>query len=361
MHEVQILSDIATAIVAATAAALLARGLQTRRGVDFLGAGCFLAWCVFLKPIFVVPLALVAVGLFLPTRSGLKTRQALLLLAPFLVMETLWVGRNMVVLGSFVPSQYDSNAGYKHRASLLSLVAFVQDIGGDFTSWNPKAEIRWFDEFAGQPRTTTPNYLEPPFPLPPILASSGIPASELFETRRLVLAAVDSALPEAEREVSDRAAHRRIEEHRKAYARARPLERWVVAPIRITKAYLFQSGTTNLFPQPFSSLSLSRKAFKVFQSGLFALSLVLGVPAAMLAVWSFLRAPLPKSTGALLPAVIVLFFSLAFPLVMRRAEYRYLVPAYPFSILLGCTLVLGRRHGAHPAGEMAEAVVVRVS
>ena len=335
----RLLTESPAASSAILAAWLVARGIEGKGRRNFLAAGFFVAWCVFLKPLFILPFFLALAVLLLRRWPGINLNGALLVLAPFVVAETLWVTRNLVVLNAFVPSQYDANAGYQHRRSFLALMSFVQDLGGDLASWNPKAEIRWFDEFAGQTRRAPPNYMAPP-PMPSVIESSGIPRSELFETRRLVLMAGDPSLSEKDRDLADRRATQRLEAHRVLFARSKPLRRWVIAPLRITLLYLLQSGTTNLFSDAFSSLSLGQKAFKLSQSGLYILSAVLGVPAAMVFLSRFLRAPTAQSGALVAPAVLFFFFALAFPLVMRRAEYRYFVPGYPFGLALSSLLVL---------------------
>jgi membrane protein YdbS with pleckstrin-like domain len=114
-----------------------------------------------------------------------------------------------------------------------------------------------------------------------------------------------------------------------------------VAPLRLAVKYLLHSGTTTLFAERYRDLSASRKLFKVLQSGIYLLSVLVGIPAA---VWALIGgAGRASNRAGLVPCIFVLFFLLAYPLLMRRVEYRYAIPAHPFALLLGCSVVVRRK------------------
>ena len=142
----------------------------------------------------------------------------------------------------------------------------------------------------------------------------------------------------------------RIRDHRRAFARQHPFRKHVVAPFALLWRYLARRGTETLFDVPFAQLGLWKKAFKIMQSLLYMATAILGVASALGLILSARWRAMDE--GLRLPglaaAVFAVFFALAYPLIMRRVEGRYLVPGLPASVL-SAAVVAARLRGARSA------------
>jgi hypothetical protein len=306
----------------------------------FLGSG-ILAWVAFLKAFYFIWIVAIATSIaWIELRRSRTTRSTIIamcavMIAPFLLLSSLWTARNLRETGRFVPLQDGLNGGYAYSPEYVALRAYMKTVGGDFVSWNPKAEVRWFDPWAGQTRPPGASYPPDTFDFSLRAATESCDRDKLRAIRanyRLAQAAPDARA----RELAGTTAARGLDECREAFIRERPWDNRVLAPIRILVAYLGHSGTYNLFPRPFSELTIIQKLFKLAQSSLHVGTVLFGIPGALWLLYQGLR----TGDRGLPIGVAALGQVLGFPLVLRAAEYRYLVMAYPLLFLCGAAIVV---------------------
>lgn len=319
---------------------LCVRGSQARSW-RHLGLGAvFLAWVGFLKAFYFGWIAVIALTLTwieLRRDGGTRSkavRTGMAVILPFVLLASLWTIRNERRTGRLIPLQDGINGGYLYPPEFEALRSYMQAVGGDFVSWNPKAEVRWFDPWAGQRRPIEASFPPDEIDLSQRLATRACDARRLQDVRSAYRTA-QVASDEAIRRASSARAAEGLIACRQAFIAERPFEYHLVAPIRLVKSYLGHSGTYNLFSRPFSGLTATEKAFKLFQSAIHLVAVSLGVLGACWVLLVNLR-----STHFALPvAAAALGHTLGFPLILRLAEYRYLVMAYPLLLLCGAVMI----------------------
>lgn len=317
------------------------RGVEARKGSYLLLGGSLLAWVGFLKAFYFSWIVAIAVSLVWVVLARHKApplyaiRVGLAILLPFLILLSSWTLRNFAVTGRLIPLQDGLNGGYAYAPEFIALRTYMQTIGGDFVSWNPKAEVRWFDPWAGQTLPPQPEFPPDESDLASRVATLACNQEKLKAVRHAYRVARTTTEASVRRE-AQAAASRGLVQCGHAYIAERPLEYHVVAPFRLLGGYLGHSGTYNLFSRPFSQLSAGEKSFKLFQSLLHVGAVLLGVPGA---IWILLTSCRNTAHVALPVAIAALGHALGFPLILRLAEYRYLVMAYPLLFLCSAVLI----------------------
>jgi len=330
--------DLTTESLAASGAFLgiwlCAKGAEERSRSQLVLGALLLAWVGFLKAFYFGWIAAVATSIawveFRRNRrdlvSPIKLWVAILL--PFLVLVSVWTARNGLATGRFVPLQDGINGGYLYPAEFSALRSYMRAVGGDFVSWNPKAEVRWFDPWAGQTRPQGAEYPPDEIDLPRGVVTEACDRRKLLAVRNAYRTA-QTTREESLKRVASAAAVNGLLECRAAFIEERPWDYRVVAPLKLLLAYVGHSGTYDLFPRPFSQLTPAEKFFKVAQSSLHLGAVLFGISGAL---W-ILASGLASGHPGLPVAVAALGHALGFPLILRLAEYRYLVMGYPLLFL----------------------------
>ena len=79
--------------------------------------------------------------------------KSLILLAPFILMESTWITRNYIKTERFIPFQEiarsDINIMNQREDIYNSCINFCKSFGGDWIQWNPESTMAWFysDEY----------------------------------------------------------------------------------------------------------------------------------------------------------------------------------------------------------------------
>lgn len=300
---------------------------------DLILSGIFITWSITLRQ-YVLPVYFVAVlYLILKHRKSigylsLFDRKLLvqisLMVAPFLVFETVWVSRNFAARGEFIPLVDDVNGGATRYAPTkeFRLFYFVQSWGGDAVDWNPKAEIALFWPNALAPNPTYTSVEQ----LPDYIYTSKYNADSLKKVREYMLIALDSTKPATERARCDQWLITNLEHYRQSFIKEKPFRYHVYSRLRLLPKFIFHSGTYNLSKQPFSELSLAGKLYKLGYTLIYWLVLLGGFAGILILLFRY-RTP---------ETLLIVFIPLYIVFIccfLRRIEYRYFFPAYPFLLI----------------------------
>lgn len=313
---------------------LLDAGLVSRRKAELLGAGVFLTWAIFAKPVLAPLLLVTLIFVALHVR---RTRSAVVMLwfvLPFGIIDGAWVVRNHHVNGGFHPL---TNQGLFSSAFMASVpyhaMRFVQGYGGDYIWWNPGSDIRWYGvwdkcgDMDQNGRSATP---------PPEHAY--VPTYTRDSLERLsedVVRLMSGTLPTADSLVLKIAIGDRFDRYALAYRAGRPFQYHVVSRLRMVWNIFDQNGTELLFARPFAELPLWAKGFKLGQSALYMMCFLLGTVGAFMFAWCSRTAP---ASLLFLLAMVAVYTIFIYPLGLRLCEWRYLTTAYPFALVMAVLL-----------------------
>lgn len=318
---------------------LLQRAIDGKSTRLLMAAGLFLTWIIFLRPVaalLLIPAPLLVLWFWSPKWS---IKAALLFLLPFVVLDTAWIIRNWRAYGEFnpltnegiMPDEIDGRPrGYVMR--------FLQGYGGNYIWWEAGADIRWFGMWEGSAAVDNEgrNAKAPPAYayVPGYTKDSLLALSErirIFESGTLTDADSLAIIEEV---------NAKLDRYTKLYQEGAPFNYHVLSRFRMIEYLITQNGTETLFHQPFGELPLWKKVFKLLQIFLYLFAYLVGGIAAFVMLWRWRRATALMASWV---PLIVVYMILVYPLILRMAEWRFMVHVHPLILLLAtcfaCTQV----------------------
>jgi len=317
---------------------LLQRSIDRRSTILLLASGLFLTWIIFLRPVaalLLIPAPFLVLWFWSPKWS---VKAVVLFLLPFAVLDTAWIVRNWRAHGQFnpltnegiMPDEIDGRPrGYVMR--------FLQSYGGNYIWWEPGADIRWMGMWEGSAAVDNEgrNAQEPPTYayVPGYTRDSLLALSErirIFESGTL---SVPDSLAIIE-EVNDK-----LDRYTALYREGAPFNYHVLSRFRMIEYLVTQNGTETLFRRSFSEMPVWQKGFKVLQMLLYLFAYGVGAIAAFVMLWRWRRAGTLMVIGV---PIIVLYMTLVYPLILRMAEWRFIVHVHPLMLLLATCFTMAQ-------------------
>lgn len=298
--------------------------LSNQRG-NWLLSGLFAAWSIFFRPTSILLLAFLPLLWLMHNNKGLNIKQLglknlLWFLLPFTVAETAWIIRNEITLKRFIP--HDICVENAAPARTLSLFEFVKAFGGDLQGWNDDSPVNWFD----------PDIIKDSVELertaliffPSYVWESGITLEDLKKLRRKYLQYNDKTPTEEEIAIHSSEFDQMTQVLIEKFKAGAPFHYYIVAPLRVVNTLVFIKRPYGF---SFSHSGILVKALRLWHFLCYYIALLLFFAGA---VWVGMS---NKST--LILALLVVTHILLYGFIFRYSENRYLVPVYPFAILVG--------------------------
>lgn len=294
-------------------------------------AGAWLAWSVFLRPVQLVWLALLAVGTWGLGHSTWwkKCVAGMMLLLPFVLVDAWWVRRNAVMHGEFTPLSRGVIMPELASSPMYPLMRFLQATGGNYIHWDPSAHIRWFNMREGPlgrygPREDR-NVRMPGFAL-----SANITADSLRAWATDMSRWSDERTTPDERNALFRRMNERSDRFVSDYRAKRPWQYFVGSRLRLTGYFFRLAGSGALF-RPMAGDPMDRffPTWSPLDLPMHWTVLAGGLLAAILLLRKWRSHPIIA-----LLAAMTLLSVLLIPWGLRLCEGRYLVPMYPWLLLL---------------------------
>lgn len=315
---------------------------RTDNGRWLLASGAFIMTAIFLRPIYgPLLLAVPAIELFRRGRPLVRRMVlALLFCSPFIVADGTWTARNHALYGGFHPltNHGPFNPRFSHTA-YYALIRYLEAYGGHCYWWNPVSDIRWYGyepDAGGGRDKPIPGVKEPP----PDAITSVCTRDSLIALAELNRFARRPERTQHERDSIYDVMRATTERYRAVYEREHPFHYQVVSRLRLLKHETMVSGTETLFRRPFDQLGPLEKAYKYSQSLWFWWAQVLGI-----GFGCVLIARIRRDAVAGLLGLSAVFGLVACPWLMRVAEIRYLIPIFPFLVVIAlwATILLYER------------------
>lgn len=293
-------------------------------------SGAFLCWAVFLRPYF-APFA-IAFSFYMlyhwrKTQYGsfMKlVKNGFLFASTLIVFESLWIARNYVSRGEFIPL-VKTNFYAEHDINDITkaLFRFTQAFGGDIVYWNPKAEITYFfdDVRLDGEKAVAPIGIEA---LPSYIYSDVITKEKLQQVRADIKSYYGMEDGD-EKEAVKQEIVERIDSYTNHFKANHAWNYQVSARLRLTKSFIAHSGTYNISNISFSKQNIIQKLYKLAYIAYYILTMLLGLLAILYFIWK-------RDHGLLIFTSV--YMLLLCPLVLRMIEYRYALISYPFLLVL---------------------------
>ena len=125
---------------------LLEKAVRENKTIDFLYSGLFMTWLIFLRPYFIV-VFIFAIFLLLYFLYVKKTAKKSLMLFVFIfcIVETIWVARNFISIGKFIPLQTSANFIASKPTCERAKFKFITTLGLNYEWWTKNTESAWFN------------------------------------------------------------------------------------------------------------------------------------------------------------------------------------------------------------------------
>ncbi len=300
----------------------------------FLAGLCFTE-TVFLRPVFIPLLIVYSVVLVIHFYQHLSIRsislRIIILLCPLVFFDGLWIIRNYIRYSRIIPLTKTIYSPQIENSYLGPLNSFVESWGGNQIYWDPSAEIRWFLP-AKTLHSIAPKLQDKNISLPGYIYTTEYNNDSLQLLRRqlaVYLATGTDSLTDSLRRKDLLAGIReKCIRYSNSIKHKKPLLYYVGAPLLLTKKFLINSGTYNLFNTPANKLNAISFCIKIFYSVLYLMIIVLG----MMAIFSLSKPSIFFLPPALVTSIIVYTIAIH-PIILRFCEARYFVPAYPFMLI----------------------------
>ncbi len=310
--------------------------LRSDSRLALLWSGGWLAWAVFLKPVQAMWLVLLAVGILFIATGNARSRiaRALLLLLPFLIADGIWMRRNWVMHRKLHPLSQGTIMPELANSHMYPVMRFMQAVGGNYIHWDPSADIRWFNMREG-PRGAQGRRADEDLAMPAFALSKSITSDSLqLLADEMARWSDRTTLPE-ERFALTGVMRARCDRFINTYQRERPWQYQVMARARLTRLFFQRAGLRGVFGYPARTQAWWTHALDLFDAIQHWCVLIAGLFAAFWSLAKWKRIPRER----VWLAVLVLTGVFVFPIALRLCEGRYLVPMYPWLLLMAITML----------------------
>ena len=316
-------------------------------------SGLFLAWAMFLRPVFAF--VLFAYGFIFLIHSIKNRRNFIKPIFAFaltcILVDGAWIARNYKVHHAFVPLTNGIYYPYIGDSYMSHTVEFVQSWGGAVDLPDPHSAISWFGGilFPGEPDTKEYTYDS----IPDNIYTSKFNKDSLYLLRSKVKAfmalqkpAVDSFYKSTNKDwfkafailykplkpVSAAAAilqndiDTRFDKYKNSIKKEKPFLYYVEAPTVLLRKFLFENNADYFKRGQIPGLG---KFMVYFYHFYYLFLLILGITGIILLAWQGIRNNILLLVLCIIPGYTIIIHPL-----IRLADNRYLMPAWPF--VIGC-------------------------
>ena len=271
----------------------------------------FLPILVGLKPYMGIIGLFISIGLVLKFKNNIKKLlySNLIIWSIFGLLIAGWTYRNYKLTNKIIPLT-EKYSGYFIPESMVSLRKLVSNFGESSEPWDKKAIGSYFYSYPGC------IYKAEDIPKTPYYNNDSIEALKNYFT---------NLKPETFSKIDDNLISEKIERYTSSYQNKNRVFTTIIAPVYMTKKFLFHSGSFYLPIDLNSKQTTSfQVVFKYFQSVFYYLFLFFGFLGLILKRFYFLIS-------------VPVFLIILFVCILNIIELRYFLYAYP-SLILGTSV-----------------------
>jgi len=313
----------------------LTKAIQDQKKSFFLLAGFFIAWAIFLRPFLGLLILFIPLIIFiylLKNQPHIKLinnfKRVLLFILPFMVFESIWIGRNYVEFNRFIPLETSLSESYGefglYGKAALGIRKLINSYGGDSAEFREGSDAWWFHHAKGEELEDF-NFPEWIFDIDEVNESA------LKEIRNLYHLSIQNQESELAYQANLKAESLALElaENIKSGA---PFRYHILNNLIRTRRFIFTNGTY-LLPLPsFSEMTIFQKLIKLFYYALYFVVLIVGLIGILLRA---LKTETWLDLSYLLSASLLVSLIIAVIFVGDIIENRYFISMYPFLLVFG--------------------------
>jgi hypothetical protein len=298
--------------------------LRRHKMKALLLSGFFFAWMFFLRGFLVLYLLIPpAILLYVALKNRWSTNRivtyAFTFAIPFILMESIWIGRNYISLNAFIPlqtsfvsenmhdSDYDINTVYK--PSMLQLRELIACWGGDNVHFYPGSDMSFFVD---------PNVDPQQYQFPPYVYTEVAGHEEFVALRNLVQTSFNHELEPDTRRTADNEVLALSVKYKEAYKTQRAVDYYVRGPVNRIKNLVANNVVGNWPGPSFAASGLLYKGWKGIVLLTYLLSMIIAVVGFTI---SLFRKRLKVIDVLMLCCLLTLVFTFTF--IFNTSEFKY--------------------------------------
>ena len=299
----------------------------------YLTSGFFITWAIFCRPVYFPFLIIyvLTITIFLYKRKQKNISISILaFILSFIIIDSIWVYAGIKHSKEVVFLQH-SNLGFNQEEKKeeeayltedwkMALYDYVGSFGGDIVSWNPYAEISWFDinMLVESKRTSLPSYA----------FTNTVTLDSLSEIKKNIQIMIRSSASLKTKDSLNIITKEKLYRYTARYIKEKPFHYYITSRVIILKQFIFQQATYNLYNKAFSDLNYFEKTIKLFYFLLYYIYILFSIISIFIILLDRKRIIL------FLPIILITLYGIGIYPLLRMCEYRYLAPIVPFLILL---------------------------
>ncbi|MFM2202254.1 MAG: hypothetical protein RL040_1454 [Bacteroidota bacterium] len=321
IRDVYLLSDSFCISSLITTVYFLSEYVLSKRKMQLVYAGIFLAWAIFLRQITI--LAVPVAGLFLLAQLKWDLRKTLssffIVMIPILLALGTWTLRNKITYGRTVILVAPLNeCMYNLTPELSAIRKLIITVGEDFQPWVKGGGAYWF---FNQPIENDSDF---PFGTDDFTSTMGEPEIRALRNDYRLLS--DTSLTSNEFDSLQQSVVSRAESYSSSYAQEHALNYHVGNKFRFAFHFLFPNRIDDIPFPPRNEMNFLQLGIKSWS--LISLWLVHAFAICIVAVW-LIKRNLKLLIWAMLPFSFVIALS-----YLGYIEQRYLATSFPFFLLM---------------------------
>lgn len=295
-----------------------------------LFAGAWLAWAIFLRPVYIGLFAPLLLFAWWPLRDRpwRAFQHALMLALPFIVTDAAWTVRNWRVHDAFHPLSNGYFYPAMERSPVIALVRYLQAYGGNVYHWDEHADIRWFNMREG-PEGRAGRLKDLDVEPPSCAYGPRCDRDSLLLLADNMAEWLDTLHATRSRAEITAEALARSERLVRYMREDRPWVFWCWSRVRLLGLQFGKAGMGGLFEQYLRGDPPYAPLISAWDTAWYWIIIPAGFVGAVFIALRWRR----YSAGFLLMAGIILYGVLIHPIAARLCEGRYVVPVYPFLLL----------------------------
>jgi len=318
----------------------LTKAIQNHQAKYYLLSGFFVAWAIFLRPFLGLLIVFLPIVILYQQYSS-KTKinfslfrnSILLFILPFMIFESLWIGRNYIQFNKFIPLEISLSESYGnfgiYGKAALGIRKLISSYGGDTAEFRKGSDAWWFHH--------AQNKEIDQFEIPTwVLSIDGISEKSFIEIRELYQISISNSNNEIGVNANNDAELLAIQLAEQIKLNA-PFRYYFLNNLIKLRRFIFTNGTY-LLPLPqFSEMNVFQKMVKIFYYFFYFSVTLTGLLSLFISFkfdWIKNNLAIQVTASLLLSIIIaIIFFG-------DVVENRYFITTFPFLLAFGTLAII---------------------
>jgi hypothetical protein len=285
-----------------------------------LMAGFWLTWSIFIRQIGILFIPVFPIIWWAWRKDSFKSfvKHGLLFITPFIVFISLWTYRNYEKEKVFVPLiKPIADCWTSYTPQFMKITQLLITWGEDAQYWIAGSSAEWFNKPVAQIQA---------YPFRTSLNTTKCNADSILQLQQLYVAFKNAEDTLLRKNLGDDILEK-CDLMISTYKTERPADYYFTNRLKMMWDFLFPTRLDNTPGPAFSQMNIVQKGVKI---GYYILLILVNIAGLLATIYALYRKHWHMLVVAIIPWILIITLAG----IMGYIEQRYLVPAYPFFIIL---------------------------